>query len=158
MIKLLRFLFIFTSLYSQESIFTFPDHHSRFIYEINQSFKNSTSILILTPLYRHTALSKGILSAAKHGCKVNLIITDPHSEPLSLIQYQNIHLYLAPVSVHQSVILVDNTLICTSNESIDEDIFSSYRSSFRCSDSPIKIDAIRHSIRPILERSKTYLE
>lgn len=158
MIKLLRFLSIFTSLYSQESVFTFPDHHSRFIYEINHSFKNSASILIFTPSYHHLKLTKGILSAAKQGSTIKIITHDPYGEPLSLVQYQNIYLYLAPLPLHESVILVDNRLVCTSSESIDEDIFSSHRSLFRCSDNPVQIDAIRHSIHPVLEQSKPYLE
>lgn len=158
MIKLLGLLFIFAPLYSQEYLFTFPDHHSRFVHEINLSFKKSASILILTPSYHHTKLTKGILSAVKHGTDIKMITHDPHGEPLSLIQYQHIRLYLSSVRFTQSVILVNNTLVCTSNEAIDEEIFSSRHSSFICNDDPSKIRSIRLSLEPILKSSTPYLE
>lgn len=158
MIKHLGFLFIFTALYAHESTYLFPDHHARFVHEINQAIKNSSSILIVTPSYHHTNLSKGILSATKHASTLKLIVQDPHNDPLSLIQYRNIELFISRATLTQSTILVDDVLVCTVNSPIEEDRFSSKSAPMQCSDSPEKITAIRHALEPVIQSSKAYLE
>ncbi|HEX5330486.1 hypothetical protein [Sulfuricurvum sp.] len=158
MIKHLGFLFIFTALYAHESTYLFPDHHSRFVHEITQAFKNSSSILIVTPSYHHSHLSKGFLSATKHASTLKLIVQDPRNDPLSLIQYRNTELYISRVTLTQSTILVDDVLVCTGSAPIDEAIFSSKSAPMRCSDNPEKIIAIRHALQPVIQSSKAYLE
>jgi hypothetical protein len=65
---------------------------------------------------------------------------------------------MSPVSLGESIILVDETLVCTTNEILDDEILSSNHSSIRCSDDKSKIKAVRHSLTPLLKHSKSYLE
>ncbi|WP_295051590.1 hypothetical protein, partial [Sulfuricurvum sp.] len=83
---------------------------------------------------------------------------DPSGDPLSLIQYKNIDLYLSSQPIKQSIILIDESLVCSADEAIDEELFSSGRSSIRCSDNQQKIRAIRASLYPVIQHAKRYLE
>lgn len=158
MIKLLHFLFIFTALYSQENTFRCPENHSNFIHKIAYAMQNSSSVLILSPSIHHTALSKGILSAAKHRSDITMILHNPHEDPLSLIQYDHVTLNISTTLLHESLILIDNTLVCTTNSPLEEEILNFSHATFRCSDSPEKIEAVRHAMQPVIKNSKSYLK
>lgn len=158
MIKLLGFLFTFVSIYAQESVFNLPDHQSRFLHQLGHSLKVSSKILILTPSLHHAALKKELLSATKQESVLKLIVQDPSGDPLSLIQYKNIYLYLSSQPIKQSIILIDESLVCSADEAIDEELFSSGRSLIRCSDNQQKIRAIRASLYPVIQHAKRYLE
>lgn len=158
MIKLLLLLFTFSTVYPQETIFNFPAHHSRFIHQINHSLKNSSHILIITPTYHHAELTKGLLASIKRGNNVKLIVQDLQGDPLSMVQYKRIDLYTSPAPLLQSILLIDEILVCTSNETLDDEILNFHHSSIRCSDEKGKIRAIRHSLTPLLKHSKSYLE
>jgi len=158
MIKLLLLLFTFSVVSAQEILYSFPAHYSRFVHQIHRSLKNSTDILIITPHYRFAELNKDILFSLRRGSQVKFIVQDPQGDPLSLIQYQGVHLFTSPVSRGESIILIDETLVCTTGETLDDEILTSNRSSIRCSDDKNKIKAIRHSLTPLLKHSKSYLE
>lgn len=158
MIKLLLLLLTFSTVYPQETIFNFPDNHTRFINQINRTLKNSSHILIVTPTYHHAELTKGLLASIKRGADVKLIVQDPQGDPLSMVQYKGINLYTSPISLVQSILLIDKTLVCMSNETLDDEILNSTHSSIRCSDETSEITAIRHALTPLLTRSKSYLE
>lgn len=158
MIKLLLPLLLLIPLYSQENTYIFPDNHSRFVHEIGQLIKKSSSVTVITEHYHHASLSKALINSAKKGTAIKLIVHNPQGEPLSLIQYQNIDLYLSSVPLPKTVILIDDTIACNGSTPIEEDHFSAQHLSLRCTDSVDTISALRHSLQPILHVSKRYLE
>lgn len=158
MIKHLVLLFIFVSVYAQETIFKLPDNHSRFLYQLDRSFKTASQILIVTPFLHHSDLSKKLLSSIKKGKTVTLIVQDTKGDPLSLIQYQNVELYLSSLPLNQTLILVDNSFACTSDIAVSEELFSSVHSAIRCSDDQNKVRLIRDASHPLIQHAKPYLE
>jgi hypothetical protein len=159
MIKLLGLLFTFSLLYSKESVYHFPDQHSYCIHQLGQALKNASEhILLISPSFNHSELKKGILQAAKHGKKVTLVLYNLHKDPLSMVQYEHINLYRTSYTFDNSTIIIDNTLVCTFSGPIEEEEFSSVRSSIRCSDDPQKIEWIRRSLKPLINSAKPYLE
>ena len=158
MIKLLVFLFIFVSIYAHETIYNLPDNHSRLQHELGRSFKAASQILILTPSLHHPKLSKKFLSTIKKGGVVKIIVQDTQGDPLSLIQYKNVELYLSTVKPDQTVILVDDSLVCTGDTPLDEELYSSEHSVVRCSDNESRIRSIRSALYPLMQRAKPYLE
>lgn len=158
MIKLLVLLFIFVSIYAQETIFKLPDNHSRFLHKLDRSFKTASQILIITPSLHHSDFSKKLLSAIKKGSMVKLIVHNSGGDPLSLIQYQNVELYLSSLPLNQTLILVDDSLVCMSDIAVREDLYSSEHSLIRCSDNQNKIDSVRNASHPLIQYAKPYLE
>lgn len=89
---------------------------------------------------------------------VKLIVQDAHGDPLSLIQYKNIELYLSEVKLDQTVILVDDSLVCIGNVALSEELYSSQHSIVRCSDNPNKINSLQNTLYPLIRHAKPYLE
>jgi len=158
MIKYLLLLFIFVSVYAQETIFKLPDNHSRFLHQLDRSFKTASQILIVTPSLHHSDLSKKLLLAIKKGGMVTLAVQDTGGDPLSLIQYKNVELYLSSLPLSQTLILVDDSWVCTSDGAVNEELFRSAHSVIRCSDDQNKIRSIRNASYPLIQHSKPYLE
>ena len=158
MIKFLIPLFVFVALYSQEYPYLFPDHHTRFIHEISRSIKKSSSVVIISNRYHHPSLSKAIIASAKKGGSIKLILNTPKGEPLSLIQYRNVDLFLSTVALKQTVIIIDSTLACSTNIPIDEDLFGSRSVTMHCSDSSDEIRRLDHAMQALIHASRNYLE
>lgn len=160
MIKLLGLLFTFTFLYSGETIYILPAQQSRFVHQLNQVFKNASErIVILSPAFNHSELKKGILQAAKHGTDITMFIQNLQNDPLSMIQYEHINLYhYTPTPRDTSIILVDNTYVCTLSGTIDEARLKSAHTTIRCSDEPQKIELLNNSLNLHFTHSKPYLE
>ena len=158
MIKFLIPLFVFVALYSQEYPYIFPDHHTRFIHEISRSIKKSSSVVIISNQYHHSSLSKAIIASAKKGGSIKLILNDLKGEPLSLIQYRNIDLFLSTVALKQTVIIIDSALACSTNVPIDKDLFASRPVTMHCTDSSDEIRKLDRAMQPLIHASKNYLE
>lgn len=158
MIKLLVLLFIFVSISAHETVFKLPDNHSRFLHELNQRFKSSSQILIITPSLHHSKFSKNLISSIKKGGTVKLIVQDAHGDPLSLIQYKNVELYLSSRPLNQTVIMMDDSLVCTGDTALNDDLFSSQHSVIRCSDTSNKIHLLQNALYPLIRNAKPYLE
>jgi len=158
MIKLLILLSLFIPLLSQERLYLTPDHHSRFTYDLNHLLKKSTHITILTPSFSHSALQKAILQRAKRGSTVTFVVNDPQGDPLTMVQYERINLYIYSHPMHQSIFLLDDSLVCTLDGNVDEDNLSSQHHLIRCSDNRRTIQTINRSFIAILKHSKPYLE
>ena len=158
MIKLLILLSLFIPLLAQERLYHTPDHHSRFTYDLNRLLKNSTQIGIISPSFNHSALKKGILQSAKRGSLVTLVVNNPKADPLSMVQYERINLNIYSHPLHQSVFLIDDSLVCTMDGEIDEETLSSQKYLIRCSDDKHTLQAMKRSFTAILNRSKPYLE
>lgn len=151
-------LSLFIPLLSEERDYQFPDHHTRFSYELSRLCKKSTRIQIITPSFNHSVLKKGILNGATKGSKITLVVNDPHGDPLSMIQYAGINLYTYSHPLKQSIFIIDDLLTCTLNGNIDQESFESNKLLIRCSDDPNKIHAIKLAIAPIFQEAKPYLE
>ena len=158
MIKLLIPLFLFIPLFSLEKLYSIPDHHTLFTYEFNRLCKKSSHIQIITPSFNHTEIKKGILNAAKQGSYISLVVNDPHGGPLSMVQYEGINLYTYAHPIEQSILMIDNSFVCTLDGTFDEEILGSQHHLIRCSDNPVHIRALKQSIIPILKHAKIYLE
>jgi hypothetical protein len=158
MIKLLLLLLLFIPLLGVEKVFQLPDHHTRWIYELNDFLKNSTHILIITPSFNHPELKKRILKSVTHGSEITLIVNDPKGDPLSMLQYEHVNLNITPFALTQSVVLIDHSLICTIEGDIDIEKFASKHSPIKCDSDQNKIETIKRSIHPIIKHSKPYLE
>ncbi len=160
MIKLLGLLFTFALLYSRETNYILPDQQSRFVHQLGQAFKNSPEqILIASPAFNHTELKKRLLQAAKHGSNITMIISNLHNDPLSMVQYEHVNLYrYTAYPLDKSIILIDNTFVCTLSGTLEEDRLTSIHSYIRCSDERRDIASARHSLKTLFEHSKPYLE
>lgn len=158
MIKFLIPLFVFVPLYSQGYTYLFPDHHTRFIHEISRLIKKSSSVVIIGNQYHHPSLSKAIIASAKKESAIKLILNDPKGEPLSLIQYGNIDLFLSSIPLKQTVIIIDSTLACSTSVPIDEDLFSSRPVMLHCTDSSDEIRRLDQVMQPLIHASRKYLE
>ena len=158
MIKLLALLFSFTMLYGSEMIFALPEHHTLFIHELSKPLKNSSQIVIITQNFNHQKLQKEILKSAKQGGKITLIVHNLHGDPLSMVQYNGIHLYRTPLTLDQSILLIDNTLACTVQSPFDAEKLNENKARIRCTEDHRNIALIRQSLKLILRNSKAYLE
>jgi hypothetical protein len=158
MIKLLGFLFAVTCIHGSEQLFHFPDHHSRSSHFLEEALKKSSSVLIITHSFSHTKLSKAIVSASHKGSHIRFILNDRSKEPIGLIQYQNIDLSLTPLPLSQSHFLIDNTLLCTTDIPINEEMFSSTHATMRCTRESKKIQPLLQWITHIQNNSEPYLK
>lgn len=158
MIKLLILLSLFIPLLSEERVFLLPDHHTLFAFELTRLCKKSSMIRIIAPSFNHSALKKGILTGAKKGSQVTLVVNDPHGDPLSMVQYQGVDLYNYSHPLKQSIFMINDHFVCTLNGNIDQETFESNKRLIRCSDDPNKIGPIKHALEPILRQAKPYLE
>ena len=158
MIKLLAFVLLIVPLFGETTHFTFPDHHSRFLYFTEKSVKNSSQITIISKTFNHTALKKVLQSAAKSGSKVNLYLNTASKDPLNLIQYRGIELFLTPARLEQSFILIDKESLCTTTGEIDEARFSQSASSMHCSTDPSDIKRLNPWLKEIRSLSRPYFK
>lgn len=158
MIKLLIPLFLFVPLFSQEKLYSIPDHHTLFTEEFNHLCKKSSHIWIITPSFNHTEIKKGILSAAKKSSYISLVVNNPQGDPLSLVQYERINLYTYEHPIEQSILMIDNSFVCTLKGAFEKEALASQKHLIRCSDNPDDIRALRQSMVPILKHSKNYLK
>lgn len=158
MIKLLGLLFIFLPIYGKETFYHTPHNHTDFIHYINKTLKQANHVFILTSSYAHYDLQKGILNCAKNGGTITLIAHDISGSPLSMIQYQGVNLYTSQSPLKQSIIVIDDTLVCSLDGAINEEDFASQHLWIRCSDDQNKIKKTRQSLLSIMKYSKPYLE
>jgi hypothetical protein len=159
MIKFLGLLFTFTFIYSEETIYILPDHHSRFIHQLGKALKKSSGeIIIVSPSLNHSELKKEILQSAKRGNNIKMILSDLRNDPLSMVQYDHINLYHTSYTFNNTTLIIDNSLVCTFSGTIEEDRLKSTRSHIRCSDEPRDIELVRRSLKPLMKYSKPYLK
>jgi predicted transcriptional regulator len=151
-------LFIYKSLYGEQITYCLPDQHSRFLHELHQHFKTSSTITIISPSFHHSEFKKELQNVAKHGCTVSLILNNLRGDPLSMVQYQYLNLYHTSLPINQSTIFVDNTLVCTLSTPIDEERFMLEHTSVQCSNAQDVIQSIRHTLKPVMLRSEPYLK
>lgn len=150
----------FALLYAQPALFLLPDQHSRFVHGLVQTLKEGPeSLLIITPTFRHAEVKKAILKGAQEGSHITLVVQHLVGDPLSMAQYQNIDLYTYTARpLRESVILIDNRLVCTLPGGIDAEQLGQNASLIRCSDDPSETAVYRSALLPLLKRSHKYLK
>jgi len=158
MIKLLALLSLFIPVFAGERVFQLPDHHTLLIHELTAVCKKSSHIEIITPTFNHSALKKDFLIRAQKGSLISLVVNNPQGDPLSMVQYENINLYTYPYPLVQTVVMIDNSLVCTLDGAFEEENLGSEKHLMRCSDNQQKIAFIKQSMLPIFKRSKPYLK
>ena len=158
MIKLLILLSLFIPLLGQEKLYRLPDHHSRFTYDLNHILKKSTHITISSPSFNHSALKKAVLQRARKGSSITFVVNNPKGDPLTMVQYERINLYVSSHPIHQTLFLIDDSLVCTLDGNFDEEELSSQHHLIRCSDDQHTIQTLKGSFIAILKHSKPYLE
>ncbi len=157
MIKLLLPLLLIIPIYGENNHFKFPDHHSRFLHHLNQVIKKSDRVVIVTPSLNHSQIKKMLLSSVKKGGTITLIVNHISGDPLSLVQYRGIHLYLSSHPFSQSTLLVGSALLCSGNENLDEERLGSLHSSYRCTKEPKEVARFERRLQPLLSYTKPYL-
>lgn len=158
MIKLLAILLTFMTLYGGEIVFNLPDHHTMFLHHLSQEIKNSSKIVVISSSFNHSKLKKEFLKRTKKGSTLMLIVHDPKGDPLSMVQYDKVNLYLSPSYLVTNIILIDRKAVCTFNVPLNEENFSSVRTLIRCNDTPDKIKTALDMASSILRHSQSYLE
>jgi len=160
MIKLLLLLFSFTFAYTANIVYLFPDEQTKFVHDLSRKLSAASSqILILSPSLSHSEIKKSILTAAKKGIPVKLIVNNPKGDPLYMLQYSNIDLSLYDKRVMEgTIVIVDNTFICTSPGAINQEKFASNRLLIRCSNDTDEINLIQNLLSDTLKHSSPYLK
>jgi hypothetical protein len=158
MIKLLSIVLLIVPLFGEKTRFIFPDHHSRFLSFAERSMKKSSHIVLISASLEHTALKKTLQSAAKSGSEIKLYLSTAGKGPLSLIQYRGIDLFLTPVRMEHTYLLIDEEIVCTTTGGIDEERFSESAPSMHCSSDPADLLTLKPSIKEIMRRSTPYLQ
>ena len=160
MIKLLGFLLQFTMLLGKETFFLLPDDQSRMFAFLSESLRKSDdSLLVATPKLHHPEFKKLLSKAARKGSRVTLILSDPQGDPLSLIQYRGIDLFLYRARpMEGSVLLIGERGICTFPVPLVSEATESEAVLVRCSEEPASAASARKALLPLLRRSRPYLE
>lgn len=159
MIKHLGLLFIAHLLSAESDHYLLPDQNALFERRLSQAVSRAhTHVRILTPTLRHNALRKASLFAARRGVSVSLIVTDPKYDPLAMVAYSGVTLWVYPSRpIEGSLVLVDDTLACFSGTPLDKERMGNHTASTQCSDDPLLIRNATASFETIKSRSGAYL-
>ncbi|OYZ66792.1 MAG: hypothetical protein B7Y17_01025 [Sulfuricurvum sp. 24-42-5] len=160
MIKLITLLFTITIANANIFPFLLPDEGSRFNYYLQKHFKNSQKeIVIITPSLNYPSLRKSILRSISHGTHLTLIVSKPSGDALRLIAYEGVTLYsYTPRVLTDTLILIDNSLVCHLSGSLNEKNLSENVSSVWCSDESSLVLSAKKQIAALTKRSKPYLQ
>ncbi len=160
MIKLLTLFLTLCTANGQTLPYLLPDEKSNFEHTLISHLKKAqTHIVILTPSLNHPALRRQLLQSLSKGVKLTLITQDPSNDPLQLVAYNGVDLYLyraRPLS--DSLILIDNSVVCHVSDGLNEEDFSKKSQNALCSDESDLINAMQQNTHQILTRSKPYLK
>lgn len=160
MIKRILLLFAFSALYGGENLYLLPDQNNELVHRLQNALRGtSAKVVIITPSFRHALLKKALLQGAKHGNRITLVVQDPEHDPLSVVQYGNIHLYrYTSRPLAGSVIIIDDRLVCTLTADLVQEQLTQTAAFAQCSDGSADIGAALHRAAPLITRSRPYLE
>lgn len=160
MIKLIVLLFTISIANANIFPFLLPDEGSRFNHYLQTHLKNSQKeILIVTPSLNYPSLSKSILRSTSHGANLTLVTSKPSGDALRFIAYEGVTLYTySPRPLSDTLILIDNSLVCHLSGSLNEKNLSDNVSSVWCSDEASLVLAAQKQISILIKRSKPYLQ
>lgn len=160
MIKLIALLFTISIANANIFPFLLPDEGSHFNHYLQTHLKNSQKeIVIVTPSFNYPSFGKNILRSLSHGGHLTLIVSKPSGDALRFIAYEGVSLHTyAPRHLNDTLILIDNSLVCHLSGSLNEKNLSDNVSSVWCSDEASLILAAQKQIAVLIKRSKPYLE
>jgi len=160
MIKLLTLFLTLCVANAQTLPFLLPDEKSHFEHTLISHLKKAqTHIVILTPSLNHPPLRRQLIQSLSKGVKLTLITQDPSNNPLQLVAYNGVDLYLyraRPLS--DTWIFMDDTVVCHVSEGLNEEELSKKSQNALCSDESDLINALQQNTKKIQMRSKSYLK
>lgn len=160
MIKLLTVFLILNAANAQTLTFLLPDEKSSFEHELMSHLKNAhTKILLLTPSLNHPAVRRQLIQSVSKGVKLTLITQNPSDDPLQLVAYSGVELYLyraRPLS--DTLILIDDSVVCHATGGLKEEELSRKSQNVFCSNEGDFIQSLSQNAQRILMRSHPYLK
>ncbi|GEM_PF-881843 len=160
MIKLLTLFLTFTLANAQIFPYFLPDEKSNFEHDLLSHLKKAhTQIILLTPSLNHPALRRQLIQSVSKGVKVTLIAQNPSHDPLQLVAYNDIELYLYRArELNDSLIIIDDEIVCHLSGGLEEEKLSQKTQNALCSDESDFILSLHQNANRILTRSKPYLK
>ena len=160
MIKLLLLFLTLSVTNAQTLPYLLPDEKSIFEYELMNYLKKAhTHIVLLTPSLNHPALHRQLIQSVSKGVKLTLITQSPADDPLQLVAYSGVELYLYRARpLNDTVILIDERVVCHVSGGLNGEELSQNSQNVFCSNEPDLIQALKQNSQRILIRSHRYLK
>lgn len=160
MIKLIALLFTISLANADIFPFLLPDEGSRFNHYLQTHLKKSQKeIVILTPSLNYPSFGKSILRSLSRGGHLTLVTSKPSGDALRFIAYEGVTLYTyTPRPLTDTLILIDNRLVCHLSGSLNEKNLSDNVSNVWCSDAASLVLAAQKQIAVLIKRSQPYLQ
>jgi hypothetical protein len=160
MIKLLTLFLTLSVANAQTLSYLLPDQKGLFEHALSTHLKKANKeIVILTPTLKYAALRTQLIRSSSKGITVTLIAQNPADDPLGLVAYHGIELYLYSARpLMDTLIFIDDTTVCHLSESLNDKELARKTQSALCSDDPDLIRSMQHNVSQIIKRSKPYLK
>jgi len=160
MIKLLTLFLTFTVANAQIFPYFLPDEKSHFEHDLLGHLKKARShIILLTPSFNHLALRRQLIQSASKGVHLTLIAQNLSHDPLQLVAYSGVELYLYRArGLNDTLILIDDDIVCHLSGGLNEEELSRKSQNALCSDESDFISAMHQNANRILTRSHPYLK
>lgn len=160
MIKLLPLFLILSIANGQTLPYLLPDEKSNFEHVLMTHLKKAhMHIILLTPSLNHPVLRRQLIQSLSKGSKLTLITQNPSHDPLQLVAYNGVELYLYRARpLNDTLILMDDSVACHLSGGLNEEDLSQKSQNALCSDEPDLINAMYQNTNRILTRSKPYLK
>ncbi len=158
-IKVLIFFFVLTRLNGQIFPYLLPDQKDDFDHIlITQIKKSHHTIDIVTPKLHYPSLRHPLLHALTKGITLTLITQQAVDDPLKLIAYRGVNWNLyTPRSLGDTMIVMDDALVCHIAGGLDEERLSQKRSMVWCSDDPHLLQMMHSYVHHIQKKAHPYL-
>lgn len=160
MIKFLTLFLILTAANGQTLPYLLPDEKSNFDHTLMTYLKKAqTHIVILTPSLNHPTLRRKLIQSVSKGIKLTLIAQTPSKDPLHLISYNGVELYIYTARpLDDTLIFVDDNIVCHLSGSLNEEDLTKKSQHAMCSDESNLINVMQKNTHKILTRSHLYLK
>jgi hypothetical protein len=160
MIKLLTLFLTLSVVNAQTLTFLLPDEKSGFEHELIHHLKKAhTQVILLTPSLNHPELRRQLIQFVSKGVKLTLITQNPSADPVQLVAYNGVELYLYGArSLSDTLILIDDETVCHISGGLNDQELSRKSQNAFCSDDSDFILTLHQNANRILARSKPYLK
>jgi len=160
MIKLLALFLILNVANAQTVPYLLPDEKSSFEHELMAHLKKAhTQIVLLTPSLNHPAVRRQLIQSVSKGVKLTLITQNPSDDPLKLVAYSGVELYLYRArGLKDTLILIDDSVVCHASGGLNEEELSQKSQNVVCSNEGDFVQSLSQNAQRILMRSHPYLK
>lgn len=160
MIKLLTLFLTLSAVNAQTLTYLLPDEKSVFEHELIQHLKKAhTHVILLSPSLNHPAFRRQLIQSVSKGVKLTLITQNSSNDPLQLVAYSGVELYLYRArSLSDTLILIDDEIVCHVSGGLNDQELSQKSQNALCSDDSDFILSLHQNANQILTRSKPYLK